>query len=139
MQYPFRMKGIDLRFPLRFRECIKKVYPNEQPETSRVKTELANWFLVSLSEQQLFWHYDSSWHFARGDSSISNIRQLAMLKWRFISGGFVCTHLNVNLTCHKLCLRAGTLWNDARAAVRRQVFSLLILLSLASTHFDTYN
>lgn len=55
-------------------------------------------------------YYDLSWQFAFVNSSISHLRQLALLKWRFISEGFVCTHLNINLMDHKLCLRAGTLW-----------------------------
>lgn len=83
-------------------------------------------------------YYDLSWQFAFVNSSISHLRQLALLKWRFISEGFVCTHLNINLMGHKLCLRAGTLWDEAWTVVWGQELTLLIF-SLASTHFDTYN
>lgn len=92
-----------------------------------------SWFRRNFALKILF-YYDLSWQFAFGNSSISHLGQLALLKWRFISGGFVCTHLNINLMGHKLCLRAGTL----SGMTTSQVLSLLIF-SLASTNFDTYN
>lgn len=55
-----------------------------------------------------------------GNSSISHLGQSVLLKWHFISGGFVCMHLNINLMAHKQCPRAGTLSirNDTRLCAR---------------------